>query len=285
LKQLAKQLDKLVEDGCLLLANTVSGKQDRIKGVIGLDPESARIRLLVADQNPVAAGLIQAAERLAVSFGIVNLQLRIRPGESRLMTQLGYRSAEPAGEPTENILQRSLSRRLTAEARKAAKVNQQLGIPADYGRRHRLRLQTEPRQLASLGLDVSGREQFMIPQAAKALHTMIAAAAHDNVTLQVVSAFRTVDYQYQLVQRKLEKGLRMDEILKVSAAPGYSEHHSGRAVDLTTPDYATLEESFADSAAFDWLSRHAADFGFRMSYPLGNRHGVAYEPWHWRYEL
>ena len=30
-------------------------------------------------------------------------------------------------------------------------------------------------------------------------------------------------------------------------------------------------------------SRSARDFGFEMSYPRGNPHGVDYEPWHWRY--
>ncbi|NND57300.1 MAG: D-alanyl-D-alanine carboxypeptidase family protein, partial [Xanthomonadales bacterium] len=33
--------------------------------------------------------------------------------------------------------------------------------------------------------------------------------------------------------------------------------------------------------AFAWLTAHAKQFGFRMSFPRGNPHGVAYEPWHW----
>ncbi|HVT32680.1 MAG TPA: D-alanyl-D-alanine carboxypeptidase family protein, partial [Rhodanobacteraceae bacterium] len=35
------------------------------------------------------------------------------------------------------------------------------------------------------------------------------------------------------------------------------------------------------SPAFAWLKRHASRFGFRLSYPRRNRHGIAYEPWHW----
>jgi len=73
----------------------------------------------------------------------------------------------------------------------------------------------------------------------------------------------------------------MDEILRVSAAPGYSEHHSGRALDLTTPGFAPVEEEFERSDAFAWLRRRAADFRFRLSYPRDNVHGIAYEPWHW----
>ena len=72
-------------------------------------------------------------------------------------------------------------------------------------------------------------------------------------------------------------------ILAVNAAPGYSEHHSGRALDIGTPGYAHLEIEFERSPAFAWLARHAANFGFHMSFPRDNAYGVQYEPWHWCY--
>jgi len=102
-----------------------------------------------------------------------------------------------------------------------------------------------------------------------------------HIALDIVSAFRSADYQLGIVRGKVERGLLMNEILRVSAAPGYSEHHSGRAVDLTTPGYAALEEEFERSPAFAWLKKHAKRFGFALSYPRRNRHGIAYEPWHW----
>lgn len=73
----------------------------------------------------------------------------------------------------------------------------------------------------------------------------------------------------------------MQEILNVNAAPGYSEHHGGRALDIGTPGEPPAEESFEHTPAFAWLTRHAGDFGFVMSYPRGNPHGIVYEPWHW----
>ena len=73
----------------------------------------------------------------------------------------------------------------------------------------------------------------------------------------------------------------MEQILRVSAAPGYSEHHSGRAVDVTTPGCAPLTGEFESTAAFAWLAAHARDFGFVLTYPRDNRYGVIYEPWHW----
>lgn len=156
-----------------------------------------------------------------------------------------------------------------------------LGVPRSYGRQRELRLVREPRHLASIGVDIHDREQWLTPRAARAWLCMRLAAADERVELQVVSAFRSAEYQLGIIRRKLERGIAMDEILRVSAAPGYSEHHSGRALDITTPGYAALEETFEQSPAFAWLRREAHRFGFVQSYPAGNRHGIAYEPWHW----
>lgn len=156
-----------------------------------------------------------------------------------------------------------------------------LGVPRDYGRARKLRMQREPMQLVPVGPDIHGRTQWLQPRAARALTRMRAAAARANVELQVVSAFRSIEYQLGIIERKLARGLPMDEILCVSAAPGYSEHHTGRCVDLTTPGFEALEEEFERSSAFAWLQRNAAEYGFTLSYPRGNVHGIAYEPWHW----
>jgi len=99
--------------------------------------------------------------------------------------------------------------------------------------------------------------------------------------LQLVSAFRSVDYQKQIIQRKLAAGQSWEQILRVSALPGCSEHHTGRTVDLTTPDSKPLEEKFEGTSAFRWLAHRAGEFGFTMTYPRGNPFGITYEPWHW----
>lgn len=125
------------------------------------------------------------------------------------------------------------------------------------------------------------RPQWLAPHAAAAWQRMHAAARHDRIDLQVVSAFRGIEYQLGILQRKLAAGQSITQILQVSAAPGYSEHHTGRALDLTTPGYAPLEEVFETSPAFAWLQTHAGEFGFRLSYPRGNGYGIVYEPWHW----
>jgi D-alanyl-D-alanine carboxypeptidase len=87
--------------------------------------------------------------------------------------------------------------------------------------------------------------------------------------------------QTLIVRRKLARGQHIEEILKVSAIPGCSEHHTGRALDLGSPDHLKLEPSFARTAAYRWLRRRAGAFGFRLSYPRNNPQGIAFEPWHW----
>jgi D-alanyl-D-alanine carboxypeptidase len=156
-----------------------------------------------------------------------------------------------------------------------------LGVPADYGSTRGLKLQREPKSLVSIGEDVHARAQWLAPRAARAFLGMREAAAGDDIALQVVSAFRSADYQLGILKRKLDRGETIAQILTVSAAPGYSEHHSGRVVDLTTPGYAALEEEFENSPAFAWLTARAHRFGFVLSYPRDNPHGIAYEPWHW----
>ena len=156
-----------------------------------------------------------------------------------------------------------------------------LGVPRNHARARHLRLQCEPARLVSIGTDIYGRAQWLQPRAAGALADLRQAAQRDGVVLEIVSAFRSIEYQLGIVQRKLARGQSMDAILRVSAAPGYSEHHTGRCVDFTTPASSPLEEVFDQSPAFAWLTQHAATFGFALSYPRDNPHAMAYEPWHW----
>lgn len=156
-----------------------------------------------------------------------------------------------------------------------------LPIPADYAARTGLPRQPEPGLLIDAGRDAFGRRAWLQVAAARAWQRLRDAATRDQVTLQLVSAFRHTAYQTRLVQRKMARGLSLEEILTVNAAPGYSEHHSGRAIDLTTPGCAPAEVEFEATPAYHWLQRNAARYGFRLSYPRGNPHGVSYEPWHW----
>jgi D-alanyl-D-alanine carboxypeptidase len=121
--------------------------------------------------------------------------------------------------------------------------------------------------------------------AAKSLLRMIAAARQANLELVPISGFRSVAYQEKLFAKAIEKRGSEIEAARWVAPAGYSEHHTGLAVDLgegPEPE-ADVEPAFGDTAAYRWLAQHAASFGFEMSFPAHNPQGVGYEPWHWRF--
>jgi len=162
-----------------------------------------------------------------------------------------------------------------------SKLHQELGIPADYGGEQNLPYYEEARDLIDVGPNLVGRTQQLTPAAAAKWQQMVDTAAGSGVRLLIVSGFRSFEYQAELIRKKIAAGQSIDEILKVNAAPGYSQHHTGTAVDIATPGSRPLTEEFETSDAFDWLTEFAADHGFSMTYPRANPLGFVYEPWHW----
>ena len=159
-----------------------------------------------------------------------------------------------------------------------------LGLDAEaYAAGTGLALVAEPVALALAGFDRYRRPLWLLPRAARAWQRMREAAAREGVTLEAISGYRSHDYQLGIFARKHARGLTLAQILEVNAAPGFSEHHAGDALDIGAPGEPAAEESFERTPTFAWLQRNAPDWGFTMSYPRGNPHGIVYEPWHWRH--
>ncbi|MDG2091203.1 MAG: D-alanyl-D-alanine carboxypeptidase family protein [Gammaproteobacteria bacterium] len=169
----------------------------------------------------------------------------------------------------------------TAFKKLIEEIHKELGIPSTYGEKRKLKIQNECLNLRSAGVDIFDREISMEETTLSSWTKMQSAASKDGIELKLVSAYRSVEYQKNLLLNKLNKGLKINDILKVNAAPGYSEHHSGKALDLTCPESECLEESFELTLAFAWLERYAEDYAFKMSFPRSNDYGLLYEPWHW----
>jgi D-alanyl-D-alanine carboxypeptidase len=170
---------------------------------------------------------------------------------------------------------------MSAYVERIAQHLQELGIDASYGVLRGLPLCEEPDEVVLVGLDIFGRARHLEAAAAHQWGAMREAATADGIELLLVSAFRSVDYQRAIFDRKLSEGVAIGDILRVNAAPGYSEHHTGRAVDIATRGCPPLTEAFDTTEAFRWLTQHAGRFGFEMTYGRDNPHGIAYEPWHW----
>jgi zinc D-Ala-D-Ala carboxypeptidase len=160
-------------------------------------------------------------------------------------------------------------------------LHKRLGISARYGIERDMAACAEAAWLVLVGPDAYDRELWLRADAALAWHRMRAAARQNGINLLPISGFRSIEYQARIIHNKLRKGQNIAQILRVSAAPGYSEHHSGRALDLAESLDDVLNESFEHSNAFAWLQDRASRFGFHMSFPRDNPHQVAFEPWHW----
>lgn len=156
-----------------------------------------------------------------------------------------------------------------------------LGIPMNWIVDHALPFHAEAAELVPAETDAQGRTHLLTPAAARAWKRMKDAAAEEGIILEIVSSFRTIERQIEIIQNKIARDMPMHTILTLSAPPGYSEHHSGRAIDINTPGCRPTEEEFADTPAYRWLAQHAARFDFSLSYPRDNTLGFIYEPWHW----
>jgi D-alanyl-D-alanine carboxypeptidase len=163
-------------------------------------------------------------------------------------------------------------------------IHRELGVPPDYATIRRLPWQAEATEERVLIAVRAGRAITLTVPAAAAWQEMKEAAAKRHVILIPLSGFRSVERQIELFRAKKSAGQSVAEILRVNAAPGFSEHHTGRAVDIGTNDSPPFEESFAATTAFRWLEAHAGSFGFSLSYPANNPHGIVFEPWHWLWQ-
>lgn len=156
-----------------------------------------------------------------------------------------------------------------------------LGIAPDWVTARGLPIYAEAQELVEVATPASSRIMLLSPAAATAWQNMQAAAQADGVPLLLISAWRSIERQAELINHKLAQGMPIEIILQRLAPPGCSEHHTGRAIDIATPDIEALTEAFAQTAAFAWLSRNARHFGFSLSFPRDNPFGYMYEPWHW----
>jgi len=175
----------------------------------------------------------------------------------------------------------------TSESCKVRGLHQLLGIDARYRERHQLEQQAEAAVLSLCAMDGLGREFWLAPAASFAWRALKSAALSDQAMLVEISGFRSVEAQAALILRKLRRSQTIEQILRVSAAPGFSEHHTGRAIDFADVselnDKKFLTEAFEMTKSYQWLVQNARRFGFTQSYARDNRHGIAYEPWHWLY--
>ncbi len=128
---------------------------------------------------------------------------------------------------------------------------------------------------------------------APALKKMIAEAKTEGISLMVCSAYRSEERQKELYENKIAEhkatGKSDEEATAVAASivlpPGTSEHQTGLAADIVTPENQNLDDSFAQTPAAKWMAEHSWKYGFILRYPQDKQEitNIIYEPWHFRY--
>jgi D-alanyl-D-alanine carboxypeptidase len=149
-------------------------------------------------------------------------------------------------------------------------------------KQHALAQDYEPMDLVELkdGHFRTSRTGLMLREAAAAaLDEMAAYAGPEGVTLVASSAFRSYGYQAQVYERNLRE-LGQEAADRESARPGHSQHQLGLVVD-----FGSIDDSFAQTAAGQWIAANASRFGWSLSYPQGYETvtGYRWESWHYRY--
>ncbi|MDV2998286.1 MAG: putative carboxypeptidase YodJ [Chroococcidiopsis sp. SAG 2025] len=106
-----------------------------------------------------------------------------------------------------------------------------------------------------------------------------------GIELVLISGFRSITAQNKLFLKQINRKGNKELAAKLSAPPGYSEHHTGYGLDIgegkDIDTYTKFE--FDRTQAYFWLTKNAHKYGFELSFPKNNLQGVSYEPWHWRY--
>jgi zinc D-Ala-D-Ala carboxypeptidase len=144
-----------------------------------------------------------------------------------------------------------------------------------------------------------GQQQYYLRrEVADAFRQMYEAAAKSGVTLRIISATRPFEHQKRIWEAKwngatlvggknLAKTLpdptrRAKKILTYSSMPGTSRHHWGTDFDLNSLEPAYFKRG-EGKKIYDWLTAHAAEFGFCQPYTAHRATGYNEEKWHWSY--
>lgn len=125
-------------------------------------------------------------------------------------------------------------------------------------------------------------EQQLRQPAAAAFIKMRNAALSENLKISVASGYKSIEEQSVLYSDSLQNDA-LENAERYTARPGYSEHHTGLAVDLV----GTQEEKdvFIATAEYSWIKEHCYEYGYIIRYPEGAEDitGFDAQPWHIRY--
>lgn len=132
-------------------------------------------------------------------------------------------------------------------------------------------------------------EAKLVQPAKIAFEKMAMAMDNANLSIKITTSYRTYSYQNSLWTSAI-KNNGQTYANNYVAKPGYSEHHTGYAVDLISTNTNGGSNSdnrklFKDTKEYNWLISNAHYYGFILRYPSDKEKitGYNYESWHFRY--
>nr|WP_307991454.1 M15 family metallopeptidase [uncultured Niameybacter sp.] len=123
---------------------------------------------------------------------------------------------------------------------------------------------------------------LVTPATKEAYEQMVKDARNEGYTIRGASAYRSISYQKDVYNRYLNQDPQ-EVVDTYSARPGFSEHHTGRTIDLD--NISSSMDDFEDTKEAKWITENAYKYGFIVRYPKNCEDitGYMYEPWHITY--
>ena len=133
-----------------------------------------------------------------------------------------------------------------------------------------------------------GKEFLVEKQAIEHFNSLRSKLLEQGIDIELDSTYRSVERQKEL-WKEFEEIYGREYCEKYAAVPGYSEHHTGLAIDVCLiKDGRVIDDNddmIAEVEIFSKIHAILSDYGFILRYMKGKEHitEYSYEPWHFRY--
>lgn len=157
-------------------------------------------------------------------------------------------------------------------------VNRNNGVSAAFVPKNLVKMEK-----GTLGWNMH-KDIYICDEVASAYQEMQKIAAQENIYMRVIHGYRSGDEQRDIIRRLTEqKGQK--EAARQAAPVGFSEHHTGLALDIGGMRKSNGTYITSNQDAYQWLEQNCHKFGFMIKNLKGKEHitGTRYEPWHIRY--
>lgn len=128
---------------------------------------------------------------------------------------------------------------------------------------------------------ISSRVMDQMDKMIKACDDAVGTSEHQ---MSISSAYRSKAYQQNVWDESIKTNGE-EYTKKYVAVPGYSEHHTGLAVDFGITNKDGTAGSFSGSRNAGWMNENSWRYGFVRRYPTDKVDitGISNESWHFRF--